>query len=118
MAMKGTTKAMAKAVTKVTAAGTPGAPRVIKEVQLSPQLSQLVNAQTLSRPQALKALWAYIKYVFSHSCLFSSHHVILIRANDIKKNETGQYITSDPLKPVIGKATFTPPDVWMFIPSP
>jgi chromatin remodeling complex protein RSC6 len=36
-------------------------PRVSKEVMLSPQLSQLVNATTLSRPQALKALWVYIK---------------------------------------------------------
>jgi chromatin remodeling complex protein RSC6 len=72
MSSKATAKMMKKLMTKAVKstlkkiAATPivaevKGPRVFPEVQLSPQLSQLVNATTLSRPEALKALWAYIK---------------------------------------------------------
>lgn len=57
--------AVKSAVKPATNAGTrkPPAP-----VNVSPQLAQLINATTITRPQALKSLWAYIKYV-NYSCL-------------------------------------------------
>jgi chromatin remodeling complex protein RSC6 len=67
MSFKGTAMMAAKVVTKVTKGKAAEAvtkvskPRVFKESQLSAELGQLVNATTLTRPQALKALWGYIK---------------------------------------------------------
>mmetsp|Transcript_20736 Transcript_20736/g.21389 ORF Transcript_20736/g.21389 Transcript_20736/m.21389 type:complete len:86 (+) Transcript_20736:46-303(+) len=67
--------------------------RVFKAVLLSPQLTQLLGVNSLTRPQVLKSVWSYVK------------------ANNIPKNENGKYIADQKLQEVLGVPVFSPTDV-------